>query len=90
MGPDEHHWPVDNSVYTNVIAALSMRTAEYAALLAGAAPHPQWQKVASAMLVEYCSKYSYHPEYDNYTRGKAIVSFIHSFIHSFVTIRHAS
>ena len=72
MGPDEYNWPVNNSVYTNVIAILSMRTAQYAANLTGQAPQPQWAQVASTMFVEYDVKLQYHPEYEQYIKGKVI------------------
>ena len=72
MGPDEYNWPVDNSVYTNVIAILSMHTAKYAASLAGQVPRPQWARVASTMFVEYNVKLKYHPEYERYIKGKVI------------------
>ena len=70
MGPDEYHSPVNNSVYTNIIAAHSMRTAQYAASLIHQTPEEQWNSVASQMYIGFDKSLGYHPEYDNYKRGE--------------------
>ena len=69
MGPDEYHWPVNNSVYTNAIAVISMETACYAANLIGHPPNPVWRQISSNMKIPYDLKQKYHPEFDGYKQG---------------------
>jgi trehalose/maltose hydrolase-like predicted phosphorylase len=66
MGPDEYHGNVNNSVYTNVAAVVSLRTAQYAAHLTEHTPNPAWDKVASNMHIEYNATRHYHPEFEHY------------------------
>ncbi|KAK7507084.1 hypothetical protein BaRGS_00001935 [Batillaria attramentaria] len=73
MGPDEYNFPVNNSVYTNVIAVQSLRSAIYAASLSPGLPvEPQWRQVAAKMFVPLDLEQKYHPEYEHYTRGKEV------------------
>ncbi|KAL8559375.1 hypothetical protein ACOMHN_045095 [Nucella lapillus] len=72
MGPDEYHNHVNNSVYTNVIAVQSLRTAQYAAALTEHVPDPRWEEVASHMFINVDSEHNYHPEYDGYERGAVV------------------
>jgi hypothetical protein len=50
-GPDEHHWPVDNEVYTNVGAITTMRLATRVAQMLGEPPNPAWTTVADGLPV---------------------------------------
>ncbi len=50
-GPDEHNWPVDDSVYTNVGAATTLRIASRAARLIGAEAPARWRAVADGLRV---------------------------------------
>jgi len=69
MGPDEHHFNINNSVFTNMIAVQSLRTAQFAAALIHQTPDPRWEEVASRMYIHVDKRYNYHPEFDNYTIG---------------------
>jgi trehalose/maltose hydrolase-like predicted phosphorylase len=66
MGPDEYHFPVDNSVYTNVAAAETLRIATRAAKLVGVAAAPEWDRVADGLKVPYDEDLGIHPQYDGY------------------------
>jgi trehalose/maltose hydrolase-like predicted phosphorylase len=66
MGPDEYHFPVDNSVYTNVAAAETLRIATRAAKVAGVAADPAWSRVADGLRVPFDEELGIHPQYDGY------------------------
>ncbi|XP_076464028.1 protein-glucosylgalactosylhydroxylysine glucosidase-like [Babylonia areolata] len=72
MGPDEYHSPVNNSVYTNMVAVQTLRTAQLAAAMAGQKPDPRWEEVASGMYINLDAQHDYHPEFDGYTRGTVV------------------
>ncbi|KAK7506974.1 hypothetical protein BaRGS_00001825 [Batillaria attramentaria] len=69
MGPDEWHSPVNNSAYTNVIAAQALYTAIDAASLIKQTPPDDWLKVAQNMYIPFDSEKNFHPEYDDYKTG---------------------
>ncbi len=50
-GPDEHNWPVDDSVYTNHGAATALRLATRAAGLVGASAPARWRQVADGLRI---------------------------------------
>jgi trehalose/maltose hydrolase-like predicted phosphorylase len=66
MGPDEYHFPVDNSAYTNVAAAETLRIATRAAKVAGVAADPAWSRVADGLRVPFDEELGIHPQYDGY------------------------
>jgi trehalose/maltose hydrolase-like predicted phosphorylase len=51
QGPDEDHFPVSDSVYTNVAAATTLRLAAKAARLAGDGVPPRWREIARGLVV---------------------------------------
>ena len=50
-GPDEENWPVDDSVYTNATAKLTLELAARAARLLGMAVPARWTEVAGGLVV---------------------------------------
>jgi trehalose/maltose hydrolase-like predicted phosphorylase len=50
-GPDEQNWPVDDSVYTNATAKLTLELAARAARLLGLAVPDRWNQVAEGLVV---------------------------------------
>jgi trehalose/maltose hydrolase-like predicted phosphorylase len=50
-GPDEQNWPVDDSVYTNATAKLTLELAARAARLLGRAAPSRWSEVAGGLVV---------------------------------------
>jgi trehalose/maltose hydrolase-like predicted phosphorylase len=50
-GPDEAHWPVDDSVYTNAAARRTLRIAGRVAQLVGRPAPARWAEVADRLLV---------------------------------------
>jgi trehalose/maltose hydrolase-like predicted phosphorylase len=50
-GPDEQNWPVDDSVYTNATAKLTLELAGRAARLLGLAVPASWSQVAGGLVV---------------------------------------
>ena len=66
-GPDEHHFNVDNEVYTNVAAITTMRLATQAANLLGKRANPAWQAVADGLPVLLDKKTMVRPEFEGYS-----------------------
>jgi len=66
MGPDEYNFPVDNSVYTNVAAAETLRIATRAAKVAGVVADPDWSRVADGLRVPFDRDLGIHLQYDGY------------------------
>ena len=50
-GPDEQNWPVDDSVYTNATATLTLELAARAARLLGLPVPARWTEVAGGLVV---------------------------------------
>ncbi|XP_004069635.1 protein-glucosylgalactosylhydroxylysine glucosidase [Oryzias latipes] len=72
MPPDEYYYNVNNSVYTNAAAKLSLQFAvELANLLQDAAPK-EWQEVAEHIKIPFDQESQYHPEFDGYTKGHPV------------------
>ncbi|XP_069821516.1 protein-glucosylgalactosylhydroxylysine glucosidase isoform X1 [Dendropsophus ebraccatus] len=72
MPPDEYHSDVNNSVYTNALAQISLN---FSMDLAKDLQQPfpdQWRDVASKIKVPFDLKNNYHPEYDGYTLGESV------------------
>ena len=65
-GPDEHHWPVDNSVYTNVGAITTLRLATQVAQMLGKQPKPLWTTVANGLPVLLDPATMVRPEFEGY------------------------
>ncbi|KAK6182582.1 hypothetical protein SNE40_010234 [Patella caerulea] len=74
MPPDEHAESVNNSVYTNVGAKLSINFARYAACLAGedstGEVPDEWLERAKKIALPFDERKMFHPEYDGYREDK--------------------
>ncbi|XP_064618456.1 uncharacterized protein LOC135482416 [Liolophura sinensis] len=80
MPPDEHQLSINNSVYTNIGAKLSIHFARYAACLVGMKATEEisedWLEVARKIFIPFDDERQYHPEfqgYGNVTGEKKIV-----------------
>ncbi|XP_040265771.1 protein-glucosylgalactosylhydroxylysine glucosidase [Bufo bufo] len=72
MPPDEYHSDVNNSVYTNALAQISLNfSMELAKDLQQPIPD-LWNDVARKMKIPFDSKINYHPEYDGYKLGDEV------------------
>lgn len=72
MPPDEYYYNVNNSVYTNTVAKLSL---QFAVELAEVLQHPvpdQWKQVAEHIKIPFDQESQYHPEFDGYIKGHAV------------------
>ncbi|XP_014382643.1 protein-glucosylgalactosylhydroxylysine glucosidase isoform X1 [Alligator sinensis] len=72
MPPDEYHYQVDNSVYTNAVA---QRSLNFAADLACDFQIPvpeEWLEFAKEVKVPFDTEKKYHPEYDGYRPGEHV------------------
>ncbi|XP_017261100.1 protein-glucosylgalactosylhydroxylysine glucosidase isoform X2 [Kryptolebias marmoratus] len=72
MPPDEYYSNVNNSVYTNAAAKLSL---QFAVKLADLLQHPapkEWQDVAERIKIPFDSESQYHPEFDGYTKDQPV------------------
>lgn len=68
MGPDEYHYNIDNSAYTNVGAATTLRIATQAAQILGKTPDPGWATIAAGLIktLPYDSSHGIYSEFDGY------------------------
>ncbi|KAM9302159.1 protein-glucosylgalactosylhydroxylysine glucosidase [Gastrophryne carolinensis] len=72
MPPDEYHSDVDNSVYTNALAQISLSFAiDLATSLQYHVPD-EWKEIANKIKIPFDSENNYHPEYDTYTLGEKV------------------
>ena len=62
MCPDEYHYNVNNSAFTNAVAK---RNLEFASKVVPSAP-AIWSDIAQRLRIPYDTKLRYHPEYDGY------------------------
>ncbi|XP_070551407.1 protein-glucosylgalactosylhydroxylysine glucosidase-like [Ptychodera flava] len=74
MPPDEYHRCVDNSVYTNVVAKISLQLPYFAAKLIGRADDvtSHWSTIADNLHIPFDDVNRYHPEFDGYTLGTEV------------------
>eukprot|EP00056_Hartaetosiga_gracilis_P020296 m.18606 g.18606 ORF g.18606 m.18606 type:complete len:460 (+) comp8334_c0_seq2:55-1434(+) len=67
MGPDEYHGPVNDSVYCNVIAQMSLQAAYDLAPLVGQQSNATFNKIASNLIILFDETKQYHPEFEGYS-----------------------
>ncbi len=75
MGPDEYHWEINNSAYTNASAQEALRIAIRAAGILGTTMDPKWKLVADGLKVPVDKlpgsaandDQYYHPEFEGYS-----------------------
>ena len=75
MDPDEYHYDVNNSCFTNAAAKLNVRFAIEAAGKLGRVPDPRWAAISGdqqGIKIPFDEKLRYHPEFDGYTQGTLI------------------
>ena len=72
--PDEYVDHVNNSVYTNAVAILSLEYAAAAAALVGLSPayYAPWLDAAKRIHIPYDAERMYHPEYSGYRNGTVV------------------
>ncbi|KAM4017648.1 protein-glucosylgalactosylhydroxylysine glucosidase [Anomaloglossus baeobatrachus] len=72
MPPDEYHSDVNNSVYTNALARISLNfSMDLAKDLQQ--PFPEiWNEIANKIKVPFDPKNNYHPEFDDYQLGDQV------------------
>ena len=66
MPPDEYQYPVNNSVYTNVIAKLSLEFAIYCGKVLDVFVPESWSEIARNMYIPFDNKLQYHPEFERF------------------------
>ncbi|WP_372347528.1 glycosyl hydrolase family 65 protein [Streptomyces sp. KL116D] len=73
-GPDEYSNGVDDGVYTNAVAATSLRAAAKAARLVGERPDPAWTGIAGRLRIPYDARRKVFLQYAGYdiAHGKDI------------------
>ena len=70
MGPDEDHFPVSNSAYTNMIAKIALLAPSQAYSLVNISVQSAYKKFADQIYIPFDKEKQYHPEYDGYAIGK--------------------
>ena len=68
MPPDEYHWPVNDSVYTNQVAKISLLTANKVN-----AQNQIFKDIAENMFIPFNQSGQWHPEYVGYSEGKTVI-----------------
>ena len=74
MPPDEYHWPVNNSVYTNFLAQKSLMLPTYVCELTGCDVPPHYAEVARKIKIPFDTSLHYHPEFDGYNTSKCVIN----------------
>uniref|UniRef100_A0A8D0FU52 Protein-glucosylgalactosylhydroxylysine glucosidase n=1 Tax=Strix occidentalis caurina TaxID=311401 RepID=A0A8D0FU52_STROC len=72
MPPDEYHYRVDNSVYTNAVAQRSLNFAADVARDFLIPVPEEWVDCAKKVKVPFDAEKKYHPEYDGYIPGEPV------------------
>uniref|UniRef100_A0A914DPS5 Protein-glucosylgalactosylhydroxylysine glucosidase n=1 Tax=Acrobeloides nanus TaxID=290746 RepID=A0A914DPS5_9BILA len=75
MGPDEYHYPINNSVYMNSIAKIALNLPSYIYNnfnVTGDKPSSTWVDAAKNVYILFDSKNNYHPQYEGYQFGEQI------------------
>ena len=72
QGPDEYHYDVNNSVYTNVIAKINLEFAVEVCKMFKKEIPEAWPLITAKMYVPFDGEIQYHPEFDGY-KMKTIV-----------------
>ncbi|NXD14494.1 PGGHG glucosidase, partial [Nothocercus nigrocapillus] len=72
MPPDEYHYRVDNSVYTNALAQRSLYFAADVARDLSLPVPEEWLECAEKVKVPFDAEKKYHPEYDGYSPGEPV------------------
>ncbi|MEV1023876.1 glycosyl hydrolase family 65 protein [Streptomyces sp. NPDC050264] len=68
-GPDEYSNGVDDGVYTNAVAAMSLRSAARAARIVGEKPGPEWTRIADRLRIPYDARRKVFLQYAGYKLG---------------------
>ncbi|CAG9133486.1 unnamed protein product [Plutella xylostella] len=76
MGPDEDHFNITNSAFTNVVAGYSLYLAQYVSCLCKSyylTKNPDhWADIAWSLALPYDETLDYHPQFSGYTRPEKI------------------
>ena len=72
QGPDEYHYDVNNSVYTNVIAKMNLEFATYMFQKFTLSPPAKWKDISDKMYIPYDKDKNYHPEFDSYNLNDTV------------------
>ncbi|XP_048736070.2 protein-glucosylgalactosylhydroxylysine glucosidase-like isoform X2 [Ostrea edulis] len=72
MPPDEEHQQVNNSVYTNTVAKLSLELPEFIDGILGQQSKALYKEVADRLYIPFNETGQYHPEYDGYPLGEKV------------------
>ena len=68
MPPDEYHYGVNNSVYTNYIAKLNLEQA----VKTLPSPPKDWSTIAENIFIPFDSVKKFHPEFEGYKEGAKV------------------
>ncbi|KAH9490328.1 hypothetical protein Btru_034976 [Bulinus truncatus] len=67
MPPDEFHYPVNDSVYTNSIAALTLHFANQLARELGKPENETWANISRRLRILYDAELDFHPEFEGFS-----------------------
>ncbi|XP_062577761.1 protein-glucosylgalactosylhydroxylysine glucosidase-like [Saccostrea cucullata] len=72
MPPDEWHQQVNNSVFTNAVAKLSLLLPELVGNLTNTRSDPRFKAIADRLYIPYDKNMNYHPEFDGYSKNTQV------------------
>jgi len=70
MPPDEYHYPVDDSIVTNVVARITLQAASEAAKVLGRPIGSNWSDIVKNMFIPFDEQKQIHPEFAAYKGDK--------------------
>jgi len=70
MPPDEWHYPVNNSIYTNYVAKMALQLPRALCDVISCHAPASYENVADKIYLLFDAVNQYHPEYDTYTLSK--------------------
>jgi len=73
MPPDEYHYPVNNSIYTNCMASLALILPAYTMPLINVQPVRVFEELANQIDIPFDGDARWHPEYDGYQQGEIYI-----------------
>lgn len=73
MPPDEWHYPVNNSVYTNHVARQALLMPKFVCKLLNCTPPDEYEEIANKIYLPFDAEEQYHPEYDGFTKSSVVV-----------------
>lgn len=73
MPPDEYQHFINNSVYTNVVAKLSLQLVKEFASLNDNSKMQHYENIADKLYIPFNETGQWHPEFEGYEEGRFVI-----------------